>query len=278
MISVVVAVRDGMPLLEEQLRALDAQRCDEPWEVVVADNGSTDGTVAFAHRWATDHPNVRVVDASAVRGPAAARNAGVAAARGELLAFCDADDVVQAGWLAACADALRSADLVAGYFDFWSLNGHPAGPPIAAATRQLGFLPAGLGANLASRRGPFEAVGGFDVELLRGEDIDLCWRMQLHGSTFALAPDAVVSKRDRSDARGSFDQAYAFGQCGALLHRRFRAAGARRDLRGALKAWLWLLGRSYLVALPSRRAGWTRAAGIRLGRVTGSLRLRVFFP
>jgi glycosyltransferase involved in cell wall biosynthesis len=277
-ISVVVPVRDGLPHLEEQLRALDAQRYDAPYEVIVADNGSSDGTVAFARDWAASHPNVRLVDASSVRGPAAARNAGVAAAHGELLAFCDADDVVHAGWLAGCAEALRTSDLAAGSFDFWSLNGHPPGPPIPAATHQLGFLPAGLGANLATRRGPFEEVGGFDVALVRGEDIDLCWRMQLHGFTFAEAPDAVVSKRDRSDPRGAFEQAYAFGQCGPLLHRRFRAAGARRDLRGAGKAWLWLLSRAYLVVLPSRRTGWVRAAGIRIGRVVGSVRLRVFFP
>src|SRR5665213_4169463 len=99
MISVVLPVRDGLPWLDEQLGALAAQHCDEPWEVVVADNGSSDASVALARDWAERCAAMRVLDASARVGPAAARNAGVMAARGELLAFCDADDVVQAGWL-----------------------------------------------------------------------------------------------------------------------------------------------------------------------------------
>jgi len=277
-ISVIVPVRNGMPLLEEQLRALAAQKCDEPWEVVVADNGSTDGSLAFANDWARTHPNVVVVDASGLPGASAARNAGVAVASGEYLAFCDADDVVLAGWLSGCMAALRTADLVAGRFDFWSLNTIPPAPPVRAATRQLGFLPAGLGANLAVRRGPFEEVGGFDEQFVPGEDIDLCWRLQLRGFTFAEAPDAIVSKRARSDFRSVFRQAYSYGQCGPLLHKRYRRAGARRDLRGALKAWLWLLVSMPRLAQPTRRIEWIRGAGTRLGRLEASIRLGIFFP
>jgi glycosyltransferase involved in cell wall biosynthesis len=278
MISVVVPVRDGMPLLEEQLRALAAQKCDEPWEVVIADNGSTDGSLAFARDWSTIHPNVRVVDASGLDGAAAARNAGVEVAAGDLLAFCDADDVVLAGWLESCVHALRTADLVAGRFDFWSLNLIPPALPARATTRQLGFLPAGLGANLGVRRGPFEEVGGFDETFVPGEDIDLCWRLQLRGFTFAEAPGAVVAKRARSDFRSVFEQAYAYGKCGPLLHKRYRKAGAGRDLAGALKAWLWLVVSLPRVAQPTRRIEWARGAGMRLGRIEASIRLRVFFP
>ncbi len=278
MISVVVPVRNGMPLLEEQLRALAAQRCDEPWEVVIADNGSTDGSLAFARDWAVTHPEVHVVDASGLAGASAARNAGVEVATGEYLAFCDADDVVLAGWLDACVRALRTADLAAGRFDFWSLNSIPPALPVRAATRQLGFLPAGLGANLAVRRGPFEEVGGFDEQFVPGEDIDLCWRLQLRGFTFADAPDAVVAKRARTDFRTVFEQAYAYGQCGPLLHKRYRRAGARRDLSGALKAWVWLLVSLPRIAQPTRRIEWARGAGTRLGRIKASIQLRVFFP
>jgi glycosyltransferase involved in cell wall biosynthesis len=277
-ISVIVPVRNGMPYLEEQLRALAAQRCAEPWEVVVADNGSTDGSLRFARDWAELHHNFRVVDASGLAGASAARNAGVEVARGEYLAFCDADDVVLAGWIATCVEALQTADLAAGRFDFWSLNTIPPAPPVRAATRQLGFLPAGLGANLAVRRGPFEEVGGFDDHFVPGEDIDLCWRLQLRGFTFTEAAGAVVAKRARSDFRGVFTQAYAYGQCGPLLHKRYRKAGARRDLRGACKAWLWLIVSLPRVAQPTRRIEWARGAGTRLGRLEASLRLRVFFP
>jgi glycosyltransferase involved in cell wall biosynthesis len=301
MISVVLPVRDGMPWLDGQLTALSAQECDESWEVVVADNGSTDASLALAHAWADRDPRIRVLDSSAVPGPSAARNAGVLAAGGELLAFCDADDIVQPGWLAALVAALGASDVVAGTFDLTSLNGSGAGvgdgvgdgggvgggigdgdgatdDTSPAATSQLGFLPAGLAANLAVRRSPFEAVGGFDESMFVGEDIDLCWRLQLRGFRFSVADGAVVAKRERPGLGPLFGRALAYGRCGPKLYRRYRARGARRDLAGSAKSWLWLV-----VALPRLggrdvRRRWVRAAGVRIGRLVGSLSERAFFP
>ena len=165
MISVVIAVRDGMPWLEEQLRALESQECPVEWEVVVADNGSHDSSAQVVSSWEKRSRAFRLVDASSRPGPSAARNMGAAAARGDSFAFCDADDVVQPGWLAAIHSALGSADVVAGAFDHGSLNGGPPTAPSPAATRQLGQIPAGLAANLGVRRAAFEAVGGFDEDL-----------------------------------------------------------------------------------------------------------------
>src|SRR5690606_10578144 len=93
-ISVVIPARDAARWIDAQLGALACQEVPVPWEVVVADNGSTDDTVARAEAWADRLP-VRVVDASGRPGPNHARNQGTAAARGDLLLYCDADDVVQ---------------------------------------------------------------------------------------------------------------------------------------------------------------------------------------
>ena len=202
MISVIVAVRNGMPWLEEQLQALAEQQCNEPWEVVVADNGSTDESRLVVEEWANRAHMIRLIDASKVRGPGAARNAGVRKAQGELLAFCDADDVVQPGWLAGHVLALAEAEVAAGVFDVWSLNGRvPPSPPtpviIPDAMSQFGFLPAGGSGNLALRRHAFEDVGGFAEEMMTGEDIDLCWRLQLRGHRYVVNADAVVARRDQ---------------------------------------------------------------------------------
>jgi glycosyltransferase involved in cell wall biosynthesis len=278
MISVILPVRDGLPWLDDQLRALASQQCDEPWEVVVADNGSTDASVDTARRWSERWDALRVIDASAKAGPAAARNAGVRTARGQLLAFCDADDVVQSGWLQACVVALRHADVVAGTFDLSMLNDAPATEPGPAATSQLGFLPAGLAANLAVRTEAFAAVGGFSEELLIGEDIDLCWRLQLEGFRFALASDALVAKRERDDSAALFSRALAFGRCGPLLYRRYRGRGAKRDFAGAAKSWLWVLVTLPRLGQRHLRRSWVRAVGVRIGRLAGSVTERVFFP
>jgi glycosyltransferase involved in cell wall biosynthesis len=279
MISVILPVRNGLPWLEDQLHALVGQQGVDAWELIVADNGSTDGSAAAAKRWADRHDHVRWVDASASRGASGTRNAAAKAAQGELLAFCDADDLVQPDWLAALATALGDAAVVAGIFDFWSLNGRPSSPPVAAAMQQFGFLPAGLSANLAVRRHDFEEVGGFDEELAVGEDIDLCWRLQLTGLRFAVEPDAVVFKREPSEFREVFRQAFAYGECGPVLYRRYRPAGARRDLAGAARSWLWLLLHSpRLVKSGPERGEWARAAGMRSGRLAGSISQRAFFP
>lgn len=279
MISVIVPVRNGMPWLPEQLQALIEQDYVGDWEVVVADNGSTDLTPVVARQWSERHDRIHCTDASEVNGAPAARNAGVRAARGDLLAFCDADDIVQPGWLSSCVRALEEVDVMAGVFDFWSLNGLRASPPKPASMRQLGFLPAGLGANLAVRRDAFEAVGGFAEELLIGEDIDLCWRLQLDGYRFVIEFMAVVAKRERPEFRLVFQQAAAYGRSGPALYRRHRATGARRNLTGAAKSWLWLLLLSpRLITADNRRIEWARAAGMRSGRLVGSIRERAFFP
>jgi GT2 family glycosyltransferase len=273
-----VPVRDGLPWLNDQLTALATQHCDEPWEVIVADNGSQDASVALARQWASRCTAIRVIDASARAGPAAARNAGVEAAQGQFVAFCDADDVVRPGWLNAYVTALADADVVAGYFDLHSLNDGVDGELGPAATSQLGFLPAGLAANLAVRREAFTAVGGFAENLFVGEDIDLCWRLQLAGYRFAITDSAVVARRERTNLRGVFARALSYGRSGPYLYRTYRDRGARRDLVGTAKSWAWLVVSLPRLRRPDIRQQWVRAAGVRLGRLSGSARERVFFP
>jgi GT2 family glycosyltransferase len=281
-ISVIIPVLNARQYLVEQLEALLAQHPSEPWEVIVADNGSTDGSLQVAQEWSLVHENFHAVDASEVMGPAAARNAGVRAATGEYLVFCDADDVVLAGWIDALVRALREADLAAGRFDYWKLNVGDFRPPRQSSTgvRTLGFLPSGLGANLAVRRAAFDKVGGFDERLVPlGDDTDLCWRLQLGGAQFIDAPEAMVAKRARSSFRGVFRQCLAYGETHPILYKRYKSDGLRRDLVGSLKRWVWLVLSAPLVCVqPNRRFEWARGSGICLGRLKSSWRNRVFYP
>jgi GT2 family glycosyltransferase len=279
-VSVVVAVRNGLPWLTDQLTSLIAQETADAWEVLVCDNGSTDETAETVRAIArsTVVPTIRLLDASARRGPAAARNAGVRSAANELIAFCDADDVVEPGWLEAMRAALEGADVVAGSFEMGTLNGSKRSAPQPAVTKQLGQLPAGLAANLGVHKSAFESVGGFDEEFQVGEDIDLCWRMQLAGFRFAVAERAVVAKRERTTGAESFRQGVAHGKSGPRLYRRHKGAGIKPNLRAAGIAWGWLIVNAVRLYRPEDRKRWLRVAGVRIGRILGSIQSRVFFP
>jgi glycosyltransferase involved in cell wall biosynthesis len=281
LISVIVAVRNGLPWLHEQLRALRSQECSSTWEIIVADNGSTDGTTQVARGYAEEDPRMRIVDASHVKGPAAARNVGVDAAFGDILAFCDADDVVHPGWVESWLRALGDADVAAGRNDTWSLNGTPAPQPAVPRPppqgQQFGFLEAAGSGNMAVRREPFEAVGGFDEELHVGEDTDLCWRLQLSGYKFAIGT-GVISRRERSSTIGLLRRSIQYGRCGPVLYRRYRSQGMRADPYGALRAWAYLIVSVPKLVDPRFRRTWARVAGWRMGRLIQSCRDFVFFP
>jgi glycosyltransferase involved in cell wall biosynthesis len=280
-ISVIVPVRNGMPWLDQQLQALAEQECHEPWEVLVTDNNSTDGSRSVAQKWVDRCHMMRLVDASTAKGPGGTRNAGVAVAKGDLLAFCDADDVVHPGWLIAHLLALTEADLSAGVFDYWSLNGRPAPTPLAyappPAMTMFGFLPAAGSGNLGIRRSAFEELGGFAEDLMTGEDLDLSWRAQLLGHRLVVNSEAVLARRDQQGFRAVFRRYTAYGRSGPALFRRFRKEGLRRDLVLAAKTWMWLAVSAPRLLQPEFRDHWARVAGMRTGRLLASVRTKILF-
>ncbi len=242
--------------LPAQLSALTAQDYDGEWEVVVADNGSTDASRDVARRSLAGHPRALVIDIAAPRGPSCARNAGARAASGDFLAFCDADDVVRAGWLPGMADAAREGVIVAGAL---STNGTSPGlnRPMVAHK----FLPFASGSNLGIWTRDFWRLGGFDESFMAGEDIDLSWRAQLAGLELAFGAHAVVDRRDRAGVWGTARQHYRYGQGNARLYRRHRSAGMRRPA-------VWKVGGDE----------WARRAGLRVGQMVEGVRNRVLSP
>jgi len=131
-LSVIVPARNAAATLADPLDALLAQEWDRPFEVVVVDNGSSDGTSAVVTEYRGRDPRVRPVDASEDVGVAYCRNTGIAAARGDGVLICDADDVVAPGWVGAMGEALRDHEFVTGRIDVHLLN-----PEWLAGTRGL---------------------------------------------------------------------------------------------------------------------------------------------
>ncbi|HEY4573152.1 MAG TPA: glycosyltransferase family A protein, partial [Thermoanaerobaculia bacterium] len=100
-LSVVIPCLNAAATLGVQLAALTRQSWPGGWEVIVADNGSTDGSREIVESYRGRLPGLALVDASDRRGQAHARNLGAAAATGDALLFCDADDEVAPGWMEA---------------------------------------------------------------------------------------------------------------------------------------------------------------------------------
>jgi glycosyltransferase involved in cell wall biosynthesis len=279
-LSVVMACRNAADTVAVQLEALAGQEWSEEWELIVVDNGSTDETVEIVESFRPRFPSLRIVDASDRRGAAHALNVGVSAAQGETIAFCDADDEVALGWLAAMGDALQRSEFVAGWSDFVKLNDHwlqetrePQPRDRLPTLPYPPYLPYAGTCALGIRRRLHDLVGGFDESLLVLHDTDYCIRVQLRGVQLGFASEAVVHYRYRRSWRGIFGQARSYAEASALIQKRY--GPAKLDWRWPLRLWkplLGALGRSYR---RSDRAKLAWLLGWQVGRYQGSLRHRV---
>jgi glycosyltransferase involved in cell wall biosynthesis len=284
LVSVVIPVLNGERYIRDQLEALERQTYDGQFEVVVVDNGSTDRTLEIVESFGARLPWLRVADASAQRGLNHARNRGAQAAAGDFIAFCDADDRVDPGWLAAMAEAARGADIVGGALEFDELN-HPvhfAWRPSESLTElplKHDFLLALPGGNCGVWTEVAHSLGWDTSFTFGSSDIEWSWRAQLAGHTLAFAPGAVVQARFRTRKREVSRQWYEYGKSGGWLYRTFRAHGMpRSSSRDAFREWRWLARHAgHLAGAAEQRGYWIRLASYRFGRVVGSVRWRVLF-
>ena len=280
-VSVVVPAHNAAHVIGDQLAALAGQEVDGTWEVVVVDDGSTDGTRTAVAAWADRLPGLRLSPPLPRRGASAARNRGAQVAAGDLLLYCDGDDVVAPGWVAAMAEAAQRTDLVGGFVDGTRLNGpHPSRRrrpyPVDRLPVLLDFLPYATSANFGIRAATLAALGGWNEDYWVGGDAELCWRAQLAGHTLAFVPEAVVHYRYRGSTLGAVRQQYEWGQADPKLHRDFRAAGCRRRpwSRMAGSAAKVVVTAPALVAGDGARGEWLRRTALLAGRARGSARAR----
>lgn len=282
LVTVVLPVLNGEPFLARQLDALAAQSYAGEWELVVVDNGCTDDSLEIVREHSDGVPGLRVVDASARRGLNYARNAGVAAARGELLVFCDADDAAAPGWLAALVEAAADADIVGGVLEGDELNGAVArawrSRPLKDRPSEQ-FLPFVPGGNCAVRTEVARLLRWDEEFVFGASDMEFCWRAHQAGYRIGHAPGAVMQQGYRHGLVPLARQFFAYGLGGPLLYRRFRGHGMRRPPLTEIAAdWIGLvLGLPAALRSPEQRGQAVKLAALRLGRVAGSVRRRTFY-
>lgn len=222
-ISVIVCAYNAASTIRECLEGL--KRLVYPdYEVIVVDDGSADGTVSIA--LASGFRVIRTEN----RGLSSARNTGMEAATGDIVAYIDADAYPDEHWLSYLASAYMSTSHAGiggpnlpppgdGYLAD-CVACAPGGPiHVLISDWEAEHIP---GCNISFRKKFLQDIGGFDPRYREaGDDVDVCWRLQHEGRTLGFSPGAVVWHHRRNTLRGYWKQQIGYGKAEALLERKW---------------------------------------------------------
>ena len=221
MISVVVCAYNAERTMEPCLESL--VDCRYPnYEVIVVNDGSTDRTGEISHRY--EGGRIRVID-QANMGLSAARNVGIEAARGKIVAYTDSDCVVDPDWLTYLAYKFEDGFVAVGGPNFpppedtlvpSAVAVSPGGPTHVLVNDDVAeHIP---GCNMAFLKSKLQEINGFDVAYTAaGDDVDLCWRLQNAGHVIGFSPAAMVWHFRRNTVRAYLKQQMGYGKAEALL-------------------------------------------------------------
>jgi mycofactocin glycosyltransferase len=245
-VTVIIPVRDNVSGLHRLIAALRGLR------VIVVDDGSA--VPVAQSEFAGMHCDVQVLRHVRNKGPAAARNTGLAATQTDYVAFLDSDVVPRRGWLEAllghfCDPAvalvaprivgLHTADNVVARYEAVRSS-------LDLGLREAPVVPYGPvsyvpSAAIICRRSALAAVGGFDETMQSGEDVDLCWRLVETGSRLRYEPIALVAHDHRTDLREWLNRKAFYGASAAPLSVRHPGKTAPVVISGwTLMVWLLL--------------------------------------
>lgn len=200
-VSVVIPTRDRWMLLSTHAIPTALAQEDVDFEVIVVDDGSTDGTSSSLAKW--NDPRLRIIRHEESRGVAAARNAGIAVARAEWIAFLDDDDLWSPRKLRAQLDVAlhgradlvyAAAVLVDEHRSVLAADVFPEVSELMSILLDGNVVPGGC-SNVLARTSLVRDVGCFDEQLTYTEDWDL-WIRLVRAGEVAVCPDVLVAHVD----------------------------------------------------------------------------------
>lgn len=202
LISIIVTVRNEAKNMEELLDSFLIQ--EHPYEVIIIDAGSTDGTVEIVERYQKSSDAIKLIKHGGTRGEC--RNLGVLRAKGEALAFIDGDCIASKEWLSAMRKGLKKHDIVAGKTIY---IGYGAFKDLERVELYYkGFDLTYPSCNLTYSKKAFLDAGGFDSWFVTAEDIDLNYRAVDEGHNIGYSVEAMVYHKTRGNILGFFKQAF----------------------------------------------------------------------
>lgn len=263
-VSVVVPIYNGEADLPELLSCLQAQTYPtERLEYLLINNASCDNSASLL-KTAAANGSIQVLQENKIQSSYAARNQGIRAAKGEIIAFTDADCRPQPNWLSTLIAPFtdKSIGVVAGEIvafrgKTW-LEKHADRHQVLSQQHTLkhSFCPYGQTANLAIRRQVFEQTGLFRPYLTTGGDADICWRIQQETEwRLQFAPTAIVQHRHRATLREYQKQWRRYGCSNRYLHQLY-GVELMKDL--TKQEYVRRLGRWLVKELPI--SGWKAIA------------------
>lgn len=311
-VSIIVPVYNGERTIAACIESLPAQ--DYPkdrYEVIVVDNGSTDGTKEVCMEqgaWRMEnHDTPRPAPHAPcyyvfepVRGSYKARNTGIKAARGEILAFTDADCVADKEWLKRGVEGFSDENVgcaageIEGYEPSNYVEQYLVDKKELSQEKTLteALMPYAKTANVFYRKEVFDEIGLFEEKWVSGGDADMAWRMQNEtGFKIKYIHKAIVFHKHRSTLRTMFSQCVTWGLGDTLLFKKYRA---KTNDRAFLKK-IWVLVhaldcifRILPFLLSSKKEDITKEKintnldrlsfiGWEWGRIVGSIKNKVFY-
>ena len=294
-ISIIVPVYNGENIIGACLKSLLAQ--DYPkdkYEVIAVDNNSKDKTADIIKEY-----SVHYLFESKVQGSYAARNTGVRHAKGEILAFTDADCVADKGWLKKGIMGFVGGKIgcvagsIKGYEPANYIEEYLIKREILSHKKESSgtVLPYAKTANAFYRKEVFDKIGLFEERWASGGDADLSWRMQLKTDYKILfKPDTVIFHKHRSTLCSLFQQCSTWGIGSTLLYKKYPDLMPKRTWRQTL----WIIWRLLYVniallsfyaadkekmdeAKRKRYLDYFTFFGWEWGKVVGSIRNQVFY-
>jgi glycosyltransferase involved in cell wall biosynthesis len=231
-VSVIIPVYNGADHLPDLLQCLRAQTYPaDQVEYIVVDNNSTDGTQHYLQRAIVDFQEngltLQVAIESKIQSSYAARNTGIRLAKGDIVAFTDADCRPDRHWLAQLMEPFTDSTIevvigeVAGLPSQNWLESYAEYRQVLSQkyTLEHPFCPYGQTANLAVKRSLFSEIGLFRPYLTTGGDADFCWRaLKTKVHQYQFAPQALVFHRHRSTLKELAQQWQRYGRSNRYLH------------------------------------------------------------
>ena len=257
-VSVVVPIYNGEADLPELISCLLAQTyAKQRVEYLLVDNNSSDRTSFLLKTSAENCPiAIHPLSENQIQSSYAARNTGIRAATGEIVAFTDADCRPQPEWLESLIAPFVNPDVVIVVGEIVALPGktlleqHADRQEVLSQKHTLAhkFYPYGQTANLAIRRQVWEKVGLFRPYLTSGGDADMCWRILVENiGRLEFATEAIVKHRHRATLKELESQWRRYGRSNRYLHE-LHGVELMRDI--TLQECCYRLGRWLLKELP----------------------------